>query len=209
MCQKFHPMPQIKPVTRVRVLRRNFKISINWSILLRIAIIACFQNWNNQFASTHVIGIEIWALSQKIFTLQFPRLSPKFWKIVDFKSAISPLLELQMRWFFFWNCVFLKEKFRYAIYFFWFCAESFRNWSESRRPKKKKFPLVPRKVLWYQMWGPCSKQVIKTQDIAAELKIKFILIAGHLEGATYFEQAQYKITSRCLPWPQHTLIYQK
>ena len=40
-------------------------------------------------------------------------------------------------------------------------------------------------------------------------RITFILIAGHFEGETSFEQAQYKITSRHLPWPQHTLIYQK
>ena len=183
-------------------------MSITQSIFFGFSIITYFWNWNNHSASSPKIGIEIWALGQKIFSPQFPRPSPKFWKIADFKSAISPLLELQMRWFFFWNCVFLKEEFRYAICFFWFCVESFKNWSECRRSKKK-FPRVPRKVLWYQMWGPCSKQVIKTHNIAAELKITFILIASHFEGATSFEQAQYKITSPCLPWPQHTLIYQK
>ena len=93
---------------------------------------------NNHSASTHEIGIEIWALGQNIFSPQFSRPSPKFWKIAGFKSAICPLLELQMRWIFFWNCVFLKEEFRYAIGFFLFCAKIFRNWSKSRRPEKEK-----------------------------------------------------------------------
>ena len=41
-----------------------------------------------------------------------------------FKSAISPLLELQIRWFFFWNCIFLKYKFIYATFLSWICMES-------------------------------------------------------------------------------------
>ena len=133
---------------------KTFKMSITRSRLLRITIIAYFRNWNNHSASTNEIRLELWVLGQKIFALQFPRLSPKFWKIVDFKSAISPLLELQMRWFFFWNYVFLKEEFRYATYFSWIYTKSFKNLCKIRFPilpllfsKKKNFPLAPRKVL--------------------------------------------------------------
>ena len=111
-------IPRSKLATEKNLGKNSTQCSKTRSILLRIAIIACFWNGNNHSASTHEIGIEIWALGQKIFSPQFPRPSPKFWKIADFKSAISPLLELQMRWFFFWNCVFLNEKFRYAICFF-------------------------------------------------------------------------------------------
>ena len=112
----------------------TFKMSITQSILLRITIVAYLWNWNNHSTFTHVIRIEIWAPCQNIFALQFPRPSLKFWKIVDFKSAISPPLWLQRRWVVFWNLVFLKEEFRYATCFFWFYAKSLRNWSESRRP---------------------------------------------------------------------------
>ena len=76
---------------------------------LRITIIACLWNWNNHSASTREIRIEIWALGQNIFSPQFPRPSPKFWKIANFKSAISPLLELQMRWLFFETAYFWKR----------------------------------------------------------------------------------------------------
>ena len=100
--------------------------------MLRITIIACFWNYKIHSTSTHAIGIEIWAPGQNIFALQFLWPSPKFWKIVDFKSVISPLLELQTRWFFLWIYVFLKEELIYATCFVWFCAKSFRNWSKSR-----------------------------------------------------------------------------
>ena len=123
-------------------------MNITQSRFLRIAIIAYLWNWNNHSVATYKFGIEIWAPSQNIFALQFPRPSLKFWKIVDFKSVISPLLELQMRWFVFWNCVFLKEEFIYVTCFIWFCAKSFRNWSKSRHRifpfflfgKEKKIP---------------------------------------------------------------------
>ena len=129
-------------------------MSITQSILLGIAIIAYFWNCNSHSASTRDIGIEIWALGQNISALQFPRPSPIFWKIVDFKSTISPLLELQMRWFFFWNCVFLKEEFKYATCFFWLCTKNFRNQSKSRCPI---LPLLfSKKKNSYLCQGKCS-----------------------------------------------------
>ena len=102
-------IPRSEPATEKNLGRNSTQCSKTGSILLRIAIIAYFRNWNTHSTSTHWIGIKIWALGQKIFSPQFPWPSPKFWKITDFKSAISPLLELQMRWFFFETAYFWKR----------------------------------------------------------------------------------------------------
>ena len=181
--------------------------------MLRIAIIACFWNWNNHSTSTHVIRIEIWAPGQNIFALQFPRQSSKFWKIADSKSAISPLLELQMRWFVFWNYVFLKEEFIYAACFFWFCAQSFRNLSKGHRPILPSFFSWKEKKNSHLCQGKCSDTRCE-EPLAITMKIQKywstkdnLSIVGHFEGATSFEQAQYKITLRCFHYPQQILIY--
>ena len=72
-------IPRAEPATEKKKLGRNStQCSKTRSILLRIAIIACFRNGNNHSASTHEIRIEIGALGQKILAPQFPRPSPKF-----------------------------------------------------------------------------------------------------------------------------------
>ena len=68
-------IPRSEPATEKKIGRNSAQCSKNGSILLRIAIIACFWNWNNHSASTREIGIEIWALGQNIFILQFPQAS--------------------------------------------------------------------------------------------------------------------------------------
>ena len=91
--------------------------------------------------------------------------------------------------------IFIQTYAIYTIHKLWMLHQWWRFcWS----PRNKNIKLL---------WGPCSKQVIKIHDIGAGLKITFILIVGHFEGATSFEQTQYKITSQFLPWLQHTLIY--
>ena len=127
-------------------------MSITWSIFLIISIITYFWNWNNHFDYTYANEIEILEPGQNIFALQFLRLSPKFWKIVDFKSTISPLLELQIRWFFL-NCVFLKEEFRSATCFSWICIERFKKGCESHCPI---LPLFSPKKNSHLCQGKCS-----------------------------------------------------
>jgi hypothetical protein len=95
--------------SRSRVLSQNFEMIITQSIWLIISIIAYFWKWHGHYTHFLKSNRNLDILSKYIIIAIFSSVRKSFEKILDFKSAISPLSRHEIRRIFFQTMYFFSR----------------------------------------------------------------------------------------------------